>query len=537
MVIFAATIGVYWNTLGNDFVTWDDADYVYANPLLPRGLGAIWGDVFADKPHEQYYPMVFTSFWIEYSLVKLQPQLYHATQMVLHALNAVLILLVLRQLGVRYFPTVLTAALFALHPINVCSVAWVTERKNTLSELFALMMLLLYIRYRRRAGIWRYVVAVVCFMLAMLSKSAVISLVPILIVTDRLLDRRWTTASLRRVLPFLLIAVFIAGVTLSTEKRQAKSGKPLEPELRGFVAAAALTHYGVKIVAPTNLLPIYPRWSDNPATVLSDPRYVISALVVLGAGVLVFVYRRRLGSTVLWGLALFLLAVFPMLGFKHFNFLQFSFVSDHFVYHATPGIFLALAILLDRLRRGSGFRLAPDEGEGGSPQTDVSPVRSVMVGIVVVAILGVCSVLTVRQNRVWKNGVTMWEYTLQGNPDCFPGNHNLGNHHARQGNFEKALKYYKETTRINPTRVFSQRDCARANRRLGRASDAIHHYQRALEVAARTNRLAVQTHTEYAGYLRQLGRRPDAIREYEAILKKRPGHAAAATALGQLRGY
>ncbi len=537
LVIAAATIGVYWNTLGNDFVTWDDADYVYANPLLPGGLGAIWGDFTADKPHEQYYPMVFTSFWIEYCFVKTEPYLYHATQMILHAANAVLLLLVLRQLGVRYFPAVLAAALFALHPINVCSVAWVTERKNTLSELFVLLALLLYLRFRRRAGSWRYVTALFCFALALLSKSAVISLVPILIITDRLLDRRWSVASLKRAVPFFVLAMIMAAVTLSAEQRQAKSSEPLDPQLRPFVAAAALTHYGAKLVTPTDLLPVYPRWSDNPATVLSEPRYVVSMLLVLVSGVLIYVYRRKLGGTVLWGLAVFLLMTLPTLGFKNFNFLQHSFVSDHFVYHGTPGVFLAFAVLLDRLRRGSGFTLAPEETAVDHPSPGASALRMVSVTLVAVVVVATCAVLTIRQNRVWESGVTMWEYTLLGNPDCFPANQNLGNHYARNGDFETALGYFKETIRINPTHVLRHRDCAHCCRELGRVADAIDYYRRALEVAAETNRLAVRTHTEYADYLLQLGRWQDATREYEAILWKRPDHARARAALRQLRGY
>jgi len=537
LVIAAATIGAYANTLGNDFVTWDDADYVYANPLLPAGLGAIWGDFTAEEPHEQYYPMVFTSFWIEYCLVKTEPYLYHATQMVLHAANAVLLILVFRQLGVRYFPSVLAAALFALHPINVCSVAWVTERKNTLSELFVLLALLLYLRFRRRAGWWRYATALLFFALALLSKSAVISLVPILIITDRLLDGRWALASLKRAVPFLVIAMIMTAVTLSAERRQAKSGKPLDPQVRPFVAAAALTHYGIKLANPTELLPVYPRWSDNPATVLSEPRYVVSTLLVITTAVLVYVYRRKLGATVLWGLAVFVLMAFPTLGLKNFNFLQFSFVSDHFIYHGTPGVFLAFAVLLDRLRRGSGFALAPGETAVDQPSRGTSTLRTAGVVLVAAAILVTCAALTVRQNRVWKNGVTMWEHTLRGNPDCFPANQNLGNHYARNGDFETALGYFQETIRIDPTHILRHRDCAHCCRELGRVADAIDYYRRALHIAEETNRLALRTHTEYADYLFYLGRWEDARREYEAILRKRPDHARARTVLQQLRGY
>jgi|GEM_PF-6422500 len=536
LLIAAATIGVYWNTLENTFVTWDDRDYIYSNPLLERGLGAIWGDVIAEKPHEQYYPMVFTSFWVEYQFVKLDPWLYHLNQMVLHAINAVLLVFVLRSLGVRLFPALVAGALFALHPINVASVAWTTERKNTLSMFFIFLALLFYIQHRRRGHIWPYPTAIVLYVLGLLSKTVTVLLAPILVVTDRVLDGRWTWKSVARILPFLFFGLLMIRTTALIEHRQAKSRDPVDPVMRVPVAAAAITHYVSKFVAPVNLVPIYPRWPVDPSVNLFDLRYVVSLIALLVAAMLAWCYRRKLSVFVFWGAAFFLLAILPMLGFKYFNFLQFSFVSDHFVYHATPGFFLLVGLLLDRLcGKNRASASTGDNATTSDAQASPSAGRAMAVYLVTVGMLVICSWLTFQQNKVWKNGITFWEHTLTCNPDCFPGQWNLGNHYTRQHDYATALSYYREAARILDTHVWSRQYCARCCKELGRPDEALMYYQDAIDVAAKTKRFALDVRLEYAKYLSQLGKLQEAQVEYAKILKQRPHHKEAAMATRNLQ--
>ena len=230
LVMAVAIVGVYWNTLGNEFLTFDDRKYIYKNELVTGdgGLAAIWGDLWNEKPKLHYRPLTFTVFWIEHQLVKLEPPdtggekfvnlpahpLYHWTQILFHAANAILVLFVLRALRIPFLASVLVAVFFAIHPVNVASVAWMAELKNVLSGVLFWLALLLYIHHRRSgSGPWLYLAAVAAFALALLAKVAVIILAPVLIVTDRLLDRRWSWGAVVRSSSFFALGLVAARLT------------------------------------------------------------------------------------------------------------------------------------------------------------------------------------------------------------------------------------------------------------------------------------------------------------------------------------
>lgn len=519
-LVATAAILVYWNTLENEFVSWDDGDYVYQNPLLQGSLGSIWGELFKEDKHEQYYPLVFTSYWIEHKFVGVEPRLYHATQIALHAINSMLWLFVLRWLGVSLPAAALTAALFAVHPVNVASVAWVTERKNTLSGLFFLLSLLFYLQHRRSGGAWRYGASLASFQLALFAKTAVVILPALLIVSDRVLDRRWTKSSLRRVVPYLALAFIMAMITIGVEGEQSKSGKPVDPMLRPLIACAALVHYAAKVIWPAHLLPVYPRWQES----FLEPRYWFSAAALVVAVILLVRFRKKLGDRALWCVALFLLPLLPALGLKHFNLMQFSFVADHLMYLSAPGLFLAAALVLDRVLVRAQSSEDPAE-------------RQVEFGIAVASIIAASLALgwlTVRQNKVWHDTESFWVYTLEGNPDCVPGNINLGNYYRRTKQCEKALPYYRAAARLLPNHTDSTRSCAQCCRELGRHDEALQWYQEALRRVDKKKPRYVAIHLEYASYLRRINRPDEARAVYEVVLRKEPGNRVALQGLERL---
>ena len=140
-MIIAATFLAYWNTLDNDFVTWDDDKYIRKNSLVigDRPLSDVWSPTAIKEAKLHFYPLVYTSYWFEHNYDGLNPRVYHFDQMILHALNGVVLMFAMRWLGVGFFVSVVTGAIFALHPTNVASVAWIAERKNPLSCLFYLL--------------------------------------------------------------------------------------------------------------------------------------------------------------------------------------------------------------------------------------------------------------------------------------------------------------------------------------------------------------------------------------------------------------
>lgn len=528
LVMAVAIVGVYWNTLGNEFLTFDDRKYIYENEFIVggTGLGAIWGDIANDKPWLHYYPMTFTTFWIEHSLVGLEPPdvdqrevvsmaahpLYHWTQMVLHAVNACLVMFAIRSIGVSFPVTLFTALFFALHPINVASVAWMAERKTLVSGLFFWGAFLLYVYHRRRKGgtPWLYFAAIAVFGLALCSKAAAMVLAPVLVVTDRVLDRRWKWESVARTLPFFAMAVAMAAITASREAFIAKSWEPTAVIHRPFIAVSALVHYVWKMLLPVKQAIIYPRWDES----LGNPRFWISLAIVIAAAYLIRRYRNWLGDLWLWGLALFLITIGPVLGLKHFIWMQFAFVSDHYMYYGSPGVLLMFGLLLEKWFRPSGA--------GAEPR----PERlAVLAAACLFALVG-CGWRVVQQNRTWKNNETLWSHTLTVSPDCALANGNLGNSYFRHERYEEALERYKEWVRIEPDFARARRSCARAAKRLGRVDEAIEYYQAAIAIAESKAPRSWSIRAEYADYLVTLRRYSEALAEYEEVLRRSPPNPA-----------
>jgi hypothetical protein len=519
LLIALAVVGVYQTTLGNEFLTFDDRKYIYENEFVTGdgGLGAIWGDLTNKRPRLHYNPMTYTTFWSEYQLVGLEPAgldpeqvwsrvahpLYHWTQMLLHAINACLLLFALRAIGIRFTVIVFTVAFFALHPVNVASVAWMAERKTLVSALFMWLTFLLYVHHRRResGGPGFYIAAVGTFALALVSKGACAVLAPVLIVTDRVLDRRWSWAAAGRSLPFFAMGFVMANIISTREGFIAKSWVPTEVYLRPFIAVSALVHYVVKMLAPVKQAIIYPRWPET----LAEPRYWVSLVVVVAAALLIRRYRAWLGDFWLWGLALFLLTVAPVLGLKHFIWMQFAFVSDHYMYYGSAGVLLMIGLLVDRWCRAGRQR-----------------VRMAAAGMLCVLALAGCAWKSVQQCRTWKNNAVLWSYTLSIAPDCALANGNLGNSYFRHGRFEEALERYEHWITIEPNFARARRAAARAAKELGLDDRAIAHYQNAVAIADAKDSRSWSIRAEYADYLLKQKRYREALAEYEAVLQRSP---------------
>lgn len=406
----------YLPTLNNEFVTWDDPEYITRNRHVtePGGLADIWNPA-ASQP--QFYPLVFTSYWLEYRVWGEDPTGYHLTNLVLHAVNAALVVWLLRVLGVGPWVAWATAGLFAVHPIGVASVAWAAERKNVLSGLFYLLALLFYLRDSRQRSRTGYGLSLLLLLAALLSKTAAVTLPATALLSDWLIHRRlpgrdrWL-----RVAPMLLLGLCAAITTSTIEQRNAASTMvPLENWLRPFAAAGAVWFYLGKVLVPANYPGVYPRW-DLPGSPLV---FGAALLAVPLAGLLAWNLRRRIAPHALWGAGHYLVSLSPVLGLIPFNYTQFSFVADHFMYIPCLGVFLAFAVAADALRR----RLAGGRGMW-VPATALA-----------CAVLVALGMITWRQNaRVWRDAESFWLYTVERNPTCWAGQFNLANLYRRRAN-------------------------------------------------------------------------------------------------------
>jgi tetratricopeptide (TPR) repeat protein len=542
-LVAAAAAVTYFPTLDNDFVTWDDPDYVTNNVYVTGnqqispadGLRTIW-DPRAE--HEQYYPLLFTSFWIEYRLWGPDAGGYHLTNLVLHALDAALVVWVLRLLGVGPWVAWLAAALFALHPINVASVAWVTERKNVLSMLFYLLAFGTYLSASRRAGPDRrawllYGGCLLLFVLGLLSKTAVLTLPVSALLADRLIHRRWPLLGFVRVLPMLLLSLLAAIHTSVVEHGNASSIVPLEPLYRPLVAAGALWFYLGKLVVPLHFPGVYPRWDPS----ASWPIFTVALLGLIVTAAVLWRFRRRVPGHVHWGLLHFVVALSPMLGLIPFNYTQYSFVADHFVYHASIGFFLAVAVLLHALAQKIPMErlhiALPSALAGGA--------------------LAALAVISYRQcDLAWRDAEHFWVNTVMLNPGCFPAQYNLANLYLRENRPEEAVAHYRLAAQARPDLHQPVGRMARTLVRLNRREEALAAFdeaiarvefhkvdwtsyrheaarllvqfgrldeaERRLREAAQGKESLARTHLELARFLRDRGRLREAIESFEAAL-------------------
>ena len=335
LVVLTAT--VHWPSLQNGFI-WDDDDHFTENPAMtsPDGLRQIWTTLAVSR----YYPLTLTTFWVQQRLWGLNPMLHHAVNIVLHAASAVLIFALLRKLQVR--GAWAAAAIWAVHPVMVESVAWATELKNTQSGVFFFLSLLLFLKSEERARYGWYVLALACAAAALLSKPSAVILPLVLLLCVWWKRRRIGWADLLRAVPFLALSAGMSLLTIAEQRGHIERGVQdwslTSPE-RLIVAGKALWFYAVKLLWPVNLTFVYARWDNDVRSVGSW----LPVLATLAIGVWLWSVRRHQWARVsLFGLGYFVIGLLPVLGFYDVYYFRYSFVADHFQYLAAVGI-IALA--------------------------------------------------------------------------------------------------------------------------------------------------------------------------------------------------
>jgi tetratricopeptide (TPR) repeat protein len=488
-VIVATTVLAYLPCLGNGFI-WDDDFYVTGNPHLRSwgGLAAIWTQPAASP---QYYPLVFTTFWIEHHLWGLHPLGYHLVNVLLHAASAVVLWRLLRHLGVT--GAFLAGLVFALHPVHVESVAWITERKNVLSGLLYLLAVRAYLRFDRLIAPsraegrfdppgggrrqWRsYAWAAALFVGALLSKTVTCTLPAALGLLLWWKRPRLSLRDLWPLVPFLLVGAAMGLTTAWLEKVHVRAeGEDWAFSIpqRLLIAGQALWFYAAKLIYPHPLTFIYPRWRIEQA---APWQYVFPLSAAAGMVALVLL-RRRIGKGAAAGVLFFAGTLFPALGFVDVYPMRFSFVADHFQYLASIGLIALACSLLGRLGRGLVRR-------GG--------VGRATAAVGAVALLAALGTVTWRQTRIYRNAESVWQDTLTKNFDCWVAHDNLGEIYlAGAGSIqdpsarpylERAVYHFSHVARLRPDFPEAFASLASAYMTLGRHSDAIDLFRHALSL-------------------------------------------------------
>jgi len=468
--IAVLTLLVYLPVLKAGFV-WDDDDYVTNNETVrdPGGLVRIWTD---RRANTQYYPLVYSSFWLEHRLYGFNPVGYHLINVLLHAGVACLLLALLRRLSVP--GAFVAAAVFAVHPLCVQSVAWVTERKNVLMGVFYLGSLLAYCRFcglgrdgqDRRD--WRfYALSAGLFGLSLTSKTVACTMPAVMFVL-----LWWKRPKLRwgevwPLAPMLAAGALMAAVTKSIEERffEASTQGPLAWFAeRTLIAGRALWTYAARVVWPVKLTMFYPSWHIDPAVWWQwlPPAAAVGAIVAL------WLLRRRLGRGPIAAVAIFTGHLFPALGYFDVYFQRtYSRVADHFAY-------LSIAALV-ALLVAAGVKLARRLGA-------TAPVAGVAV-----AVVGALGVGTWLQTGMWRDIDTFWQHCIRRNPGCWMAYTNYGPVLRQRGQLDRAAEMYEKALSIKPDHPEALNNLAIIRRRQGDVREAVELYRRVMKIEPNRN--------------------------------------------------
>lgn len=506
-LIFCVTLIAYWPALRGGPL-WDDVAHVTRPGLRSfHGLWRIWFDLGATQ---QYYPLLHTAFWFEHRLWGDSVLGYHLVSVLLHAAAACLVVAIVRRLALP--GAWLAGFLFALHPVCVEAVAWISEQKSTLSAVFYLAAGLAYLRFdgsRRRP---HYAAALGLFVCALLSKTVAATLPAALLLIFWLQRGRidWKRDA-RPLLPWFGLAAAAGTFTAWVERNYVGAqgaAYSLTPVDRVLVAGRAIWFYLGKLLWPRNLTFIYPRWTVD----AGDWRQYLFPLAALAAaGGLWVAARRHRGP--LAGFLYFAGTLFPALGFFNVYPFVYSYVADHFQYLATLGIIVPAAsglVLAARRLPPATRRFAPACGVG------------------LAAVLGG---LTWAQSWMYLDAETLYRETLARNPGAWLAHLNLGTGIMNiPGRLPEAIGHFQAALRIDPHLAVVHNNLGNALARVpGRMPEALAELHEAL----RLNPESAEMHTNLGLALSRIpGRSAEALAEYRTAVRIRPGYADAHSALG-----
>jgi tetratricopeptide (TPR) repeat protein len=509
VVLVAMTIFVYRPAWHGGFL-WDDDAYVINNELLtaPDGWQRIW--LSLDSP-SQYFPLTYSTFRIEHALWGLNTTGYHWANLLLHVGNALLVWALLARLKVP--GSWLAAAIFALHPVQVESVAWITERKNVLMGFFFLLTLLAWIAFvdeRTRRAWTFYCLGLICYVLALSAKATACTLPAALFLVLWLEKKPITMRRLIQIVPFVILGVGMGLLVVWWEHYHQGTNRGLftflSPIGRVLVASRAVWFYLSKIFWPSNLTFIYPRWNISPADLI----HYIWLLAGIAACVAIYFTRRYFGRSVEVAAAFFVATLSPVLGFIMLFTFRYTFVADHYQYLACIGpIALASAGIVNLSDKFVQYR----------------PVIA-GVALLVVASLGT---LTWRQAATYTDIETLWRTTLAKNPECWMAETNLGMALLQQGKIDDAIAHYRSALKMQPDSWDAEYNLGTALLGKGQVDEAILH----CEKAVRMRPTDPDAQVSLGNALFQKGRIDEAIAHYQKAITAQPDHFLAHYSLGR----
>jgi protein O-mannosyl-transferase len=493
LVLTLATAAVFYQVCTYDFVNYDDQIYVYENPNIQAGitLKAIkWA--FTTGYANFWHPLTLLSYMLDWQLFGSNPAGYHLTNLIFHIANTLLLFLVLKRMTDAVWPSAFAAALFALHPLHVESVAWVSERKDVLSTFFWLLAMWAYLRYVKQPGISRYLLILLVFALGLMAKPMLITLPFVFLLLDywplgRIGRFQWRIVYrlILEKIPFVALSVISSVIAYLAQQsggavtQLAKLGL----KIRIYNALISYVTYIEKMIWPSRLTVFYPLVGRN----ISVPYVVISAAILLAVTILVLRFaknHRYLFTGWFWYLGTLL----PVIGLITVG---SHAMADRYSYITLTGLFITIAWGLPELLAGWRYKKN----------------ALILSALLIISIMSICTHI---QLRYWRNSQTLFQHALDVTKDNYVAHYCIANFLFSQGKPDEVIYHYLEAIRILPDYVDALSDLGAVLHREGRIDEAIGYYRRTLEINPRFTRV----HLNLAAALADKGSFAEAVTHY-----------------------
>ncbi|MFA5252341.1 MAG: tetratricopeptide repeat protein [Phycisphaerae bacterium] len=533
LALMLITTAVFYQVCTYDFVNYDDPVYIYDNPNIQNGITPKtikWA--FTTGYFANWYPLTWLSHMLDWQLFDYKAGGHHLTNLLFHIANALLLFTVLKQMTQRLWPSVFVAALFALHPLHVESVAWVAERKDVLSGFFWMLTMLAYLRYVKRPGAARYLLTLLAFAMGLMAKPMLVTIPFVLLLLDywplaRVSFERQTIYRLiQEKIPFFVLSVISSVVTFFVQRSSGTVAElvRLSLKIRIFNSLISYVEYIGKMIWPTHLAVFYPHAGQNISTL-----YVIISAVLLAAATILILRFSRNHRYLLTGWFWYLGTLVPVIGLVQVG---KQALADRYTYIPLTGLFIIIAWGLPELLAKWRYK----------------KIALTMSGLLIVSAMSIC---THFQLRYWQNSLTLFQHALDVTGDSYTSHiqiadylceqnrldeaiveyrkclqrvpddtnalNNLGIALGKQGKFEEAIKCFTEALRIKPDAA-THANAGHVLALQGNLAGAAVHFTEAL----RLDPNYAQAHYYLGHYLAQRGKYNEAITHFEDAMRLIP---------------
>ena len=459
LAFLVAIFAFYFPALSGEFI-WDDVIFSEEKTIHDwSGLWSIWFAPYEITKEGHYWPVTYTTFWLEHKLYGLNTTGYHIFNCILYFINVVLIWRLLLRLEVPGAWAI--SMIFTVHPLHVESVAWLIERKSLLAALFCLCAVHVWLRFRESPNLKTYVLALSLYALGLLSKSIAVTLPAALLILLWWKQERVSVQDLMRLLPFFIVGFVIAlGDYVFYTSREDPLNIAYSFWERILIAAQAVWFYVGKLLWPANLIAIYPHWDVS----VKNPIAWLFVIAMVGVLILLWAYRHRIGKGPLAGVAFFIITLSPVLGFVDHKYMEFSLVANRYQYLAGLGL---MAVLVG--------------GTVHAIQPHIISFKPVAMGTFAVLIIGL-AILTWGQATTYQDGTTFFRHIVTHNPTSYDAYYNLGVALSRAERIEEAYEANLKAAELRPRDSMVHTNIAHALIHMERYDEAEESLKRALEL-------------------------------------------------------